>query len=156
MEGLDLQVNDANSQMELLSMLVRSVDRRQNARVAADGVVRLRADDMDVDAQLLDLSVGSLGCSVLRSVALPVGARVELSLPLAEKVLKLDAIIRRRTPAQARDDLEVEFQNLSEADIAAINGYMSYLALGDGDDPIADARFEADAHPTEKQPAPKY
>jgi hypothetical protein len=151
MESLDMQVNDANSQMELLSMLVGSVDRRQHARVASGGGVSLRSGDLRVDTQLLDLSVGGLGCSVLRTVQLPVGAQVEVTLPLVDAALCMDAVVRRRTPAGGRDDLGLEFQNLSDTDTAAISGYISYLAQGEGVDPDAEARPETDANRTEKE-----
>lgn len=133
MQALDLQVNDVNSQVELLAILVENVDRRQPTRIPASGVVHLDGPHGQVDGHLLGLSVGGLGCSVLRSVELAVGTVVTVGLPVIDAELSVRATVRRRTQAQGRDHLGLEFLGPSDGDLAAITAYISYLASGDPD-----------------------
>jgi methyl-accepting chemotaxis protein len=149
MEGLDLQVNDIHSQLELLTMLVDNVDRRRDARVAAGGVVQLRIGDQVIDAQLLDLSVSGLGCSVLHSVELATDARMAVTLPVADARLNLEAVVCRRTPAGGRDHVGLQFLDASPSDVAAIEDYAAHLAAGD-DGPQIDA-LALDTDPTQRR-----
>jgi methyl-accepting chemotaxis protein len=131
LEELDLRVNDVMSQMELLSMLVRSVDRRVHPRVAAVGTVGLLCGSGEVQADLLDLSEGGMRCAITRSTALEVGTSVRVSISTADEVLQLNAIARRRIPSGQRDHLGLEFVDISASQQQVLAGEIATLLSTD-------------------------
>jgi FtsZ-binding cell division protein ZapB len=128
LDDLDLKVNDAAAQMDLLSMLIRNVDRRHDPRVVASGTLTLTHDGTTVEAHLLDLSLGGLSCSVRRSVDLPVNAQVEVTLRLDGEQLRLPSVVRRRSQAQGRDHLGLEFLQPTPQQRDAVAAHITHLA----------------------------
>jgi len=145
LDVLDLNVHDASSQMELLAMLAGGVDRRKHGRVAAEGAITLDSEELHLDTHLLDLSVGGLRCSLLRTIPLAVGAEVEVTLPLHDTVLRVAAVVRRRTASQGCDHLGMEFTAVTDDDIIAITQYVTHLTRSDPDDEDTDRQSRTGA-----------
>jgi hypothetical protein len=131
LEELDFRVHDAIAQMELLGMVVQSLDRRTCPRTAALGRIVLRQGTTPIESDLLGLDRNGLNCAITRSVGLHPGTVVVAQVPFAGGEQQLEAEVTDRNSTSGRDHLVLRFTRPSPEQLAVIDREMALLLADD-------------------------
>jgi methyl-accepting chemotaxis protein len=131
LEELDLCVHDVISQMDLLAMLAHDLDRRRHPRAVVDGAVQLHAVTGTVIGDLLDLSEGGMRCAIERCAPIEVATKLRLTFTVGQAEHSVAAVVVRRDNGDRRDQIGLEFEELSGEPKEAILTCISELLESD-------------------------
>jgi methyl-accepting chemotaxis protein len=126
-ELLDGSANEAIGQIEHLGEKTSGVSReRRHQRVVLTGRVALALDGQEVEAELLDLSDGGMGCLVEDPVRVGTGDLVGVHLPQIDS-RPLSGRVVRSTPTRFGTELGLVFADLDPATAGAITDFATRL-----------------------------